>query len=48
MVTVKHVGLNVAADPFMVFPCAGTNAGFVLLVADDPGMYGGELPSPQT
>jgi indolepyruvate ferredoxin oxidoreductase alpha subunit len=39
MVTMKHVGLNVAADPFMVFPYAGTNAGFVLLVADDPGMY---------
>jgi indolepyruvate ferredoxin oxidoreductase alpha subunit len=39
MVTMKHVGLNVAADPFMVFPYAGTNAGFVVLVADDPGMY---------
>jgi len=39
MVTMKHVGLNVAADSFMVFPYAGTNAGFVTLVADDPGMY---------
>jgi indolepyruvate ferredoxin oxidoreductase alpha subunit len=39
IVTMKHVGLNVAADPFMVFPYAGTNAGFVVLVADDPGMY---------
>ncbi len=39
MVTMKHVGLNVAADPFMVFPYSGTNAGFVALVADDPGMY---------
>jgi len=39
MVTMKHVGLNVAADPFMVFPYAGTNAGFIVLVADDPGMY---------
>jgi indolepyruvate ferredoxin oxidoreductase alpha subunit len=39
MVTMKHVGLNVAADPFMVFPYAGTNAGFVAVVADDPGMY---------
>jgi indolepyruvate ferredoxin oxidoreductase alpha subunit len=39
MATMKHVGLNVAADPFMVFPYAGTNAGFVALVADDPGMY---------
>ncbi len=37
LVTMKHVGLNVAADPFMVFPYAGTNAGFVVLVADDPG-----------
>jgi indolepyruvate ferredoxin oxidoreductase alpha subunit len=39
MVTMKHVGLNVAADPFMVFPYAGTKAGFLVLVADDPGMY---------
>ena len=39
MVTMKHVGLNVAADSFMVFPYAGTNAGFVAMVADDPGMY---------
>ncbi|UCF18196.1 MAG: indolepyruvate ferredoxin oxidoreductase subunit alpha [Gemmatimonadota bacterium] len=39
LVTMKHVGLNVAADPFMVVPYAGTNAGFVVLVADDPGMY---------
>ena len=39
MVTMKHVGLNVASDPFMVFPYSGTNAGFVLLIADDPGMY---------
>jgi len=39
LVTMKHVGLNVAADPFMVFPYAGTNAGFVVMVADDPGMY---------
>ena len=39
MVTMKRVGLNVAADPFMVFPYAGTKAGFVVMVADDPGMY---------
>ncbi len=39
LVTMKHVGLNVAADPFMVFPYAGTNAGFVLVSADDPGMH---------
>jgi len=39
MITMKHVGLNVAADPFMVFPYAGTNAGFLLISADDPGMH---------
>jgi indolepyruvate ferredoxin oxidoreductase alpha subunit len=39
LVTMKHVGLNVAADPFMVFPYAGTNAGFVVVSADDPGMH---------
>src|SRR4030066_155790 len=35
----KHVVLNVAADPFMVFPYAGTNGGFVVVSADDPGMH---------
>ena len=39
LVTMKHVGLNVAADPFMVFPYAGTNGGFLLVSADDPGMH---------
>ena len=39
LAAMKHVGLNVASDPFMVFPYSGTNAGFVVLVADDPGMY---------
>ncbi len=39
MVTMKHVGLNVAADAFMVFPYAGTNGGFVVISADDPGMH---------
>ncbi len=38
-VSMKHVGLNVAADSFMVFPYAGTNAGFVILSADDPGTH---------
>ena len=33
LVTMKHVGLNVAADPFMVFPYAGTNGGFVVVSA---------------
>ncbi|MGI6754415.1 MAG: thiamine pyrophosphate-dependent enzyme [Atopobiaceae bacterium] len=39
LVTMKHVGLNVAADPFMSVANTGTNAGLVLLVADDPSMY---------
>lgn len=39
LVTMKHVGLNVAADPFMVFPYAGTVGGFLLISADDPGMH---------
>ncbi|WP_130812568.1 thiamine pyrophosphate-dependent enzyme [Olsenella sp. Marseille-P4559] len=39
LVTMKHVGLNVAADPFMSVTNTGTNAGLVLLVADDPSMY---------
>lgn len=38
-VAMKHVGVNVAADSFMVFPYAGTNAGFVLVSADDPGTH---------
>jgi len=35
----KHVGLNVAADPLMTSPYLGIRGGFVLLVADDPGAY---------
>ena len=38
MVTMKHVGLNVAADPFFAAAYTGTNAGLVLICADDPGM----------
>jgi len=37
--TMKHVGLNVAADPLMTFAYTGTVGGFVALVADDPGMH---------
>ncbi len=40
MVAMKHMGLNVAADSFMVLPYTGINAGFVVLVAGDPGMHG--------
>lgn len=39
LVAMKHVGLNVAADSFMVFPYAGTNGGFIVISADDPGMH---------
>lgn len=39
LVTMKHVGLNVAADPLFTASYTGVNAGLVLLVADDPGMY---------
>lgn len=35
----KHVGLNVAADPLMTSAYLGTKGGFVLVVADDPGAY---------
>ncbi len=35
----KHVGLNVAADPLFVTSYTGVNGGFVIGVADDPGMH---------
>ncbi len=35
----KHVGLNVAMDPLMTSSYTGINAGFVIIVADDPGMH---------
>ncbi|SCG95724.1 indolepyruvate ferredoxin oxidoreductase [uncultured Ruminococcus sp.] len=35
----KHVGLNVAADPLFTASYTGVNAGMVLAVADDPGMH---------
>ncbi len=38
-VTMKHVGLNVAADPLMTSAYTGVNAGFVVVCADDPGMH---------
>ena len=37
--TMKHVGLNVAADPLMTLAYVGVNGGFVACVADDPGMH---------
>jgi len=39
IVTMKHVGLNVAADPFMTLSLTGVNAGLVIVSADDPGMH---------
>ena len=36
--TMKHVGLNVAADPFFTVAYTGVTGGLVLAVADDPGM----------
>ena len=39
MVSFKHVGLNVAADPFMNSAITGANGGLVVVSADDPGMH---------
>ncbi len=39
MACMKHVGLNVAADPFMNAAITGVNGGFLLVVADDPSMH---------
>ncbi len=35
----KHVGLNVAADPLFTLSYTGVNGGMVICVADDPGMH---------
>lgn len=35
----KHVGVNVAADPLMTFAYTGVNGGMVLISADEPGMH---------
>lgn len=39
IVSMKHVGLNVAADPFMSSSLTGAVGGLVVAVADDPGMH---------
>lgn len=39
LVTMKHVGVNVAADPLLTLAYTGTPGGFVLLSADDPGCH---------
>ncbi|MCM0647139.1 thiamine pyrophosphate-dependent enzyme [Clostridium swellfunianum] len=38
MVSMKHVGVNIAADPFMTFTQTKINGGFLLVVGDDPGL----------
>lgn len=39
IVSMKHVGLNVAADPFINSASTGVKGGLVVCVADDPGMH---------
>ena len=39
LATMKHVGLNVAADPLFTASYNGVGAGFVIVNADDPGMH---------
>ena len=39
LVCMKHVGLNVAADPFMNASIVGANGGLVIVSADDPSMH---------
>lgn len=39
MATMKHVGVNVAADALLTLAYTGVNAGLILMVADDPGMH---------
>ncbi|OQY22936.1 MAG: hypothetical protein B6I35_04915 [Anaerolineaceae bacterium 4572_32.2] len=42
LLCVKSVGLNIALDPLMAFNLSGCNAGFVILVGDDPGSWGSQ------
>lgn len=39
LVSMKHVGVNVASDPLYTISYAGVNGGLVLVAADDPGLY---------
>ena len=39
MACMKHVGVNVAADPMFTAAYTGVNGGLVILAADDPGMH---------
>ncbi len=39
LVTMKHVGVNVCADPLFTAAYTGVNGGVLILAADDPGMF---------
>src|SRR5690606_2309257 len=39
MASMKHVGLNVAADPLFTFAYTGVNGGAVIISADEPGQH---------
>ncbi|MFC1614206.1 indolepyruvate ferredoxin oxidoreductase subunit alpha, partial [Gemmatimonadota bacterium] len=39
LVTMKHVGLNVAADPLMTLAYTGVRGGMIVITADDPSMH---------
>ena len=39
LVSMKHVGVNVAADPLYTASYIGVNGGMVMIAADDPGLY---------
>jgi len=39
MACMKHVGVNVAADPLVTCSYTGVNGGLILMAADDPGMF---------
>ena len=39
LATMKHVGVNVAADPLFTVSYTGVNGGMLVLAADDPGMF---------
>ncbi|MEG1254089.1 MAG: indolepyruvate ferredoxin oxidoreductase subunit alpha, partial [Raoultibacter sp.] len=39
LVTMKHVGVNVAADPLFTSSYTGVGGGLLIMAADDPGMH---------
>ena len=43
LVTMKHVGLNVAADPLLTSAYTGVTGGFVILSADDPYAHSSQI-----